>query len=780
MRLTSIPLKYKLPAIIVGLSLVVGVSLQVVNDMEFQTASADAAASQFEAVTQSIHSQIVDWYNQRAVIIRTTAASPDAMNAIDSLGKGLAEFPGGPDVLRKEYVQDNPNPKGSKQNYDRAPGLDSYSAEHASVNPWMRKVQELNKYYDIFLVDTHGTILYTVAKEDDYMSNLVNGPYAATGLGEVVGKALQGKPGDVFLSDIAPYAASNGDPAIFMATPVAKADGSPMGVLAFQLSQEKLDIIVNGSEGLGNTGNAYILGSDGKTRTPSRVAGEFAAFTAVVPSSQSKAAAAGQPGYFGNTVDFNGDPAVAAVAPLTDLGNGWSVVVEMDQAEIMAPANAMLHTTLMIGVALLLASLGLGFWFSRSVTKPISRVTDAVKMIADGDLDSDIVDVDRQDEVGDIAKSLDALRQKLGVAKEMEAEQQRQTQTQREVVDTLSQGLQDLATGDLSRPITKAFSDSYEGLRLDFNRTLDNLAETIRGVVDASQNIRSRSAEISAASEDLSKRTENQAAALEETAAALDEMTASTKSAADAAREVETIVRQARQEAEQSGVVVTSAVAAMSEIEKSSEQISQIIGAIDDIAFQTNLLALNAGVEAARAGDAGKGFAVVASEVRALAQRSSAAAKEIKSLIVASAQHVGRGVEQVGKAGEALHSIVGSVANISTLVSNIAAGAAEQSTGLAEINTGVTQLDQVTQQNAAMVEESTAASHSLNSDALGLADLVAKFNLGQQASAPARVVAMSQFVPTSFAGFEPKPAAAVERSPVKAAVGAAKVGWQDF
>ncbi len=233
--------------------------------------------------------------------------------------------------------------------------------------------------------------------------------------------------------------------------------------------------------------------------------------------------------------------------------------------------------------------------------------------------------------------------------------------------------------------------------------------------------------EITQATDDLSKRTETQAATLEETAAALDELTAGIKSAAEGARSVESIVQSAREEAEQSGQVVKSAVQAMTEIEGSSEKISQIIGVIDDIAFQTNLLALNAGVEAARAGEYGKGFSVVASEVRALAQRSSEAAHEIKSLISGSTDQVARGVELVGRTGEALAAIVDRVSNISTLVSDIAASATEQSAGLAEINAGVTQLDQVTQQNAAMVEELTATSHLLAQEARRLSRLAGTY-----------------------------------------------------
>ena len=243
----------------------------------------------------------------------------------------------------------------------------------------------------------------------------------------------------------------------------------------------------------------------------------------------------------------------------------------------------------------------------------------------------------------------------------------------------------------------------------------------------ASRSIRGQSDEITRSSEELARRTENQAATLEETAAALDQLTASVKSAANSAREVETIVQAARREAEDSGKVVLGAVDAMNGIEKSSEQISQIIGVIDDIAFQTNLLALNAGVEAARAGDAGRGFAVVASEVRALAQRSSDASKEIKTLISSSSQLVGRGVQAVGSAGKALTTMVERVANISNLVSAISVGAQEQSLGLGEVNLGVNQLDQVAQKNAAMVEQSLMATQSLRDEAIGLDGLVTHF-----------------------------------------------------
>ncbi|MAW78889.1 MAG: chemotaxis protein [Parvularcula sp.] len=311
--------------------------------------------------------------------------------------------------------------------------------------------------------------------------------------------------------------------------------------------------------------------------------------------------------------------------------------------------------------------------------------------------------------------------------KRNEEERARKAAEQATVVSALASGLQSLSEGDLTSQIQQAFAEEYEQLRLDFNAAVTKLSDAMRGVVLNADGIRTSAGEISQAADDLSRRTEGQAATLEETAASLEELTASVKGAAEGADKANRVVSEAKRNAEESGEVVREAVAAMSEIEKSSEQISQIISVIDDIAFQTNLLALNAGVEAARAGDAGRGFAVVASEVRALAQRSSDAAKEIKTLISTSSQHVGRGVDLVGQAGKALHEIVDSVTNINDLVSTIATSAKEQSTGIGEINVAVNQLDQVTQQNAAMVEESTAASHSMAQEAEELARMVAAF-----------------------------------------------------
>jgi len=303
------------------------------------------------------------------------------------------------------------------------------------------------------------------------------------------------------------------------------------------------------------------------------------------------------------------------------------------------------------------------------------------------------------------------------------------SEEQRQIVEQLALGLDRLASGELQFRLSTGFPPSYEKLRGDFNAAMQRLHDTMDGIALSARGVHSGAEEISQAAEDLSRRTEHQAASLEETAAALDEITATVRRTADGANHASIVVASAKAEAELSGTVTSDAIVAMGQIESSARQISQIIGVIDEIAFQTNLLALNAGVEAARAGDAGRGFAVVASEVRALAQRSAEAAKEIKALIPASTQQVSEGVDLVGRAGEALRLIAGKVSEVDSLVGDIAAAAQEQSTGLAEVNTAVNQMDQVVQQNAAMVEESAAATATLKTETGKLIDLVERFQV---------------------------------------------------
>jgi methyl-accepting chemotaxis protein len=467
----------------------------------------------------------------------------------------------------------------------------------------------------------------------------------------------------------------------------------------------------------------------------------------------------------GGMVGTDFQTAVGFVAPFEDSYDQMTSILDKAVAvaeaqtnqranATMAAAQAAAWLTILVGAGTL-AVVGLLAGLSVYTTRrSISQIAKATESLAAGHGASvDLVRMQRKDELGAVVRSLAVFKDNQAHLEQLRAEQESDraaTEDERRikgetaaaaareqalVVSSLAEGLERIASGDMTYRVETEFPGDYRKLRDDFNAAITQLEAALRQIAESTAGIQTGSKEISHAADDLSRRTEQQAAALEETAAALDQITATVRRTADGANHAREVVAGAKADATKSGEVVRGAVAAMNQIETSAKQISQIIGVIDEIAFQTNLLALNAGVEAARAGDAGRGFAVVAQEVRALAQRSAEAAKEIKALISASSAQVDQGVKLVGETGQSLERIVGQVNEINTVVAEIAASAQEEATGLNQVNGAVNQMDQVTQQNAAMVEQSTAASHSLLHEANELVKLLSAFSISGGVSA---------------------------------------------
>ena len=451
--------------------------------------------------------------------------------------------------------------------------------------------------------------------------------------------------------------------------------------------------------------------------------------------------------------------------------------------QLLEEARSAVWTLSIVGV---LATLVVGacsyLLTNAKISRPLNRMVERMKSLAGGDLRVEIDAQDRRDEVGEIAREVQVFKTNAverGRAEREADEHRANAEAEREraqaerasaaeeqaaAMQALGAGLKRLSEGDLTARLDQGFSARYAQIKDDFNAAVEKLLLTVRTVVASTSAIQTGSLEISTASDDLSHRTEQQAASLEETAAALNEITETLKRSAEGVKHASQLIANADGDAKKGAVVVKQAVDAMGAISKSSQQIGQIIGVIDEIAFQTNLLALNAGVEAARAGDAGKGFAVVASEVRGLAQRSADAAKEIKSLISTSTAQVTGGVKLVADTGSALERIIAQVAEINQVVADLASGAVEQASGIEQVNAALNQMEQSTQRNATMVEESTAASHSLKQETSQLATLVDQFKVGANANAAMRAE-LQKTAPHAFA----KPAAPPPRAPAKAA-----------
>ncbi len=545
-----------------------------------------------------------------------------------------------------------------------------------------------------------------------------------------------------------PYAIGGKDVLITSVAKPVLIDGKPVGVAGLDLSLEKTSQALSLVHPMG-TGSMSLVTAAGKIigHPDAALIGKSLADGGAQTAGWGELIA--NPGIEKEMVGADGATYFAIASPIKLTQDmTWYAIVSVPKSTVFAQLNVMMRDAIAtIVAAAVLLSLA-GWLIARRFIGRITNVIGETARIAQGDLQMTLRDSQVKDEIGDLARSLEVLlennREKARLENEADSNRSlseseriaREKNAAKEAadikfaVDNLANALARLAEGDVSCRIHQPFVGQLDGVRNNFNGSAEKLQDALIRVSQNARGIDAGANEIKSAADDLARRTEQQAAAVEETAAALEEITTTVKDAAKRAHEAGQLVSRARVGAERSGEVVRQAVIAMERIETSSNEISNIIGVIDEIAFQTNLLALNAGVEAARAGEAGKGFAVVAQEVRELAQRSAKAAKEIKGLITASNQHVSEGVQLVGDTGKALDVIVAEVQEINQHVGAIVESAQEQSSGLQQINTAVNQMDQDTQKNAAMVEETTAASHSLAMEVQALNQLLNQFELG--------------------------------------------------
>lgn len=555
-------------------------------------------------------------------------------------------------IHQYHYLSNNRQPLGSKNALVKSDAGRYYDTIHEQYHPIINDYLNRFGYYDIFLIEPDtGNIVYSVFKEIDYATSLKNGPFKETNLAKVFNRAKNGLKDSSYIEDFSSYLPSYNSSAAFIASPIYDGD-TLIGVLVFQMPVSRINDIMLNNEGLGETGETYLIGSDNLMRSQSRFTENDTLMSQSIHTLPETIITQNQPGI--KIIDKGDAPnVIASYSPLDIEGLDWMIVAEVNEEEGLENISDLHIKLYMIAVVSIFGVFLLAFLIARGVNKQLGADPSELVKVAN-----------------------------------------------------------EIASGNLVSKNTVGAYD-HNSVLGSMKAMQTNLYNTVENIQDAAVTIGAAAKEISTGNIDLSQRTERQAASLEQTASSMEELTATVKQNAKNAQQASELANMAASIASEGGTVVDNVVSTMADINQSSTRIVDIISVIDSIAFQTNILALNAAVEAARAGEQGRGFAVVATEVRSLAQRSANAAKEIKDLIDDSVGKVESGAMLADNAGKTMHEVVESVQRVSNIIAEISSASQEQSLGINQVNIAITHMDDVTQQNAALVEEAAAGAESL-------------------------------------------------------------------
>ena len=695
----QLPIPQKLMAMILGSGLVLGASQGVANVLQASDKISGDADNLLMGIAESRRDALNAYLSSIQQDLRTVASNPYTLNALKSFQEGWTDLGGAQTSrLQRLYIENNPNPLGEKDMMDDAGDGSLYSAAHADFHPWFHQFLTERGYYDVFLFNNDGDLLYTVFKELDYATNVNKGQWRDTDLGEAFRAARDASAGDVSFFDFKAYAPSHGAPASFMAAPIPDGQGGTAGVLVFQMPIDGLNSVMSSLAGLGETGEAYVVGQDGLMRTHAPRSKE----DTILQAKTASALLGWESSETTVAVDRNyeGEKVLAASAPLEFNGVSWKIVADQSTKEALGAIHDMRNMTALLGLLILTLTSGAAYMLSRRISDPIARLADATQEIAGGQKSRDVPGLERMDELGPLARAIDFFKSEMIAAERKAA---------RDQAEAASRAREAAAKGAQMEEVTRAFEAEIRRTLQDVATATANLDNNAVSLSALATQTESQSSHVARASQQASANVQNVAAATEELTASIGDIS-SKISASD---------RATSQAAERALMMQTR----ISSLESATGSIGEVIELITSIAAQTNLLALNATIEAARAGEAGRGFAVVASEVKSLANQTAKATEDIQRQV----QDI-QGTTRETVTG--IREIMDVIKELETSSTEIAAAMSQQSAATSEISHSVQQAAQGVQEVDTNIGGVNHAARDVGSSAAVVKDAGA--SLGKQ------------------------------------------------
>ncbi|MEP3279830.1 MAG: methyl-accepting chemotaxis protein [Stappiaceae bacterium] len=699
----------KIPAIILSVGLISAAATAAVSYSGAKHTVEMEAEAKLSAVVDGRTTALKGWLGGIDGDLLTQAQNPTIHKALMAFIDGWQQL--GSDqtkVLQDLYITANAHPVGEKEKLDAADDGSAYSMAHAEFHPYLRALLRDRGYYDIFLFDAEGNLVYTVFKELDYATNLITGEWSESDLGKAfVATRDNPQSGSRNFFDFKPYAPSAGAPASFISTPLLNETGEFQGALVFQMPIGKLNALMQQKAGLGTTGETYIVGSDFLMRSDSRFSKETTILITKIETEQVRNALGGKDGLM-LSVDYRGVPVVAAYQPLEFLGTNWAVLAEQDAEETFAPITALRNQMIVgIGIGSLLI-IAIGVFAGRRFSKPISEMTNVMGRLAEGDLETEIPAQDRKDEIGHMSQAVQVFKDSAIRNKELEASQEEQKhRVEQEKRDTMNQ------------------------LADDFDASVGGIVETVSA---ASTELNTTAQTMASIAEETSSQANSVAAASEEASVNVQTVAAATEELSSSIGEINRQVAEASEASKQAVENVSLTAEKMETLTQTADKIGEVVAMISGIAEQTNLLALNATIESARAGEAGKGFAVVASEVKALANETAKATEGISELISEIQTQTKSAVSAISEIGTVINqleenstAIAAAMEEQGATTGEVSRNVTEAAAGTQEVSSNIAGVTEASQEAGAAAGQVTTAANELSRQSEMMKAEVTKF-----------------------------------------------------